>query len=485
MTQSGVFSTADIGGTGSQASSRGRYRSSSAFPLLFADSMAIAGALLITSLFVDSDSMSGHVRLFSPASLITALAVISLWQLNIGLMGGYAPHILHGLRIAFKRLILASLFFFGVLAIVEVTVLDILPAELFSVGLPFGVLLLSTFRLLVRTVAVKRKLVDRQAQPHMVLKAPSTSLDFLTHNGREDAPIVGHIRVDEALKSPSPVDFILDALAKNKAKTLLVSPSCNLTPEQLQVLRWALEDASIQMAFLLPLLGVSEHRIQTRNGLKATILDIRPARHSGWHFRSKRLGDILIASVSIIALTPVWIAVALIIRLSDGGPASFRQVRVGLHGRPFTMYKFRTMGINAEEELQDMVRALGPPQDSGNEILFKLKSDPRITRFGRFLRRYSIDELPQLFNVLRGNMSLVGPRPPLPHEVTQYEPRVLRKFLIKPGLTGLWQTMGRSNLTWEDSVYLDLYYSDNCTPWLDFRILLNTFRSVLSPDGAY
>jgi lipopolysaccharide/colanic/teichoic acid biosynthesis glycosyltransferase len=160
----------------------------------------------------------------------------------------------------------------------------------------------------------------------------------------------------------------------------------------------------------------------------------------------------------------------------------FSQVRVGFHGDTFRMFKFRSMVVDAENRLADTSTL---DRAEGNAVLFKMRNDPRITPLGRFLRRWSLDELPQLVNVFRGTMSLVGPRPPLASEVDQYESHVHRRFLVKPGITGLWQINGRSTLSWEDSVRLDLYYVENWSLTGDFTILWRTAKIVLQRTGAY
>jgi lipopolysaccharide/colanic/teichoic acid biosynthesis glycosyltransferase len=186
------------------------------------------------------------------------------------------------------------------------------------------------------------------------------------------------------------------------------------------------------------------------------------------------------ALIALLALAPLLVALVVAIRLDSRGPAVFRQTRVGRGDRHFTMYKFRTMAIDADarrDQLAGQNQADGP--------LFKIHEDPRITRLGRSLRRYSVDELPQLLNVVLGHMSLVGPRPPLPDEVSAYEPHVRRRLSVKPGLTGLWQVSGRSNLSWEEGVRLDLAYVDNWTLAQDLQILRRTAAAVIRHLGAY
>jgi exopolysaccharide biosynthesis polyprenyl glycosylphosphotransferase len=195
---------------------------------------------------------------------------------------------------------------------------------------------------------------------------------------------------------------------------------------------------------------------------------------------SKRSFDVVMSMIALVLLAPLFVAVALVVKLQDGGPVFFRQARVGRDGKVFRMLKFRSMVLDAEERLAE-VRALNDFEG----VLFKIKEDPRMTRAGRWMRRYSVDELPQLLNVLRGEMSLVGPRPPLSSEVDRYADDAHRRLLVRPGLTGLWQVSGRSSLSWDESVRLDLYYVDNWSMTADLVIIAKTVRAVLSKNGAY
>ena len=187
-----------------------------------------------------------------------------------------------------------------------------------------------------------------------------------------------------------------------------------------------------------------------------------------------------LAALALLVLAPALLVIASAVRLTSPGPALYRQERVGLNGESFTMLKFRSMVVDADRRLDDL-RA----ENISDGLLFKIHNDPRVTPVGRLLRRLSLDELPQLVNVLRGTMSLVGPRPPLPGEVARYDTQVNRRLLVKPGLTGLWQVSGRSDLPWEEAVRLDLRYVENWSLALDLLILWKTSRAVLSKSGAY
>jgi exopolysaccharide biosynthesis polyprenyl glycosylphosphotransferase len=206
----------------------------------------------------------------------------------------------------------------------------------------------------------------------------------------------------------------------------------------------------------------------------------RARRRFGYEAAFKRLLDIILAAVGLVASVPIWVAVLLAIKLDSRGPGLFVQDRVGIHGRHFRFYKFRSMHTNAEArlaEIQQHNEADGP--------VFKIRKDPRITRVGAVLRRTSLDELPQLINVLRGDMSMVGPRPPLPREVAQYAPGDAIRLSVRPGLTCLWQIRGRSTLSFETWMEYDREYVRNLSLWLDLRILFQTVWAVLSCRGAY
>jgi len=225
-------------------------------------------------------------------------------------------------------------------------------------------------------------------------------------------------------------------------------------------------------------MSLSNVDIDDLNGIP--LISIRPPSISGGNLALKRAADLIFATLLLVLTLPLMLVMALLIKLDSSGPAVFRQTRVGRGGRPFTVFKFRTMHQDAEqrqEELTGLNEASGP--------LFKIKQDPRRTRLGRFLRRTSIDELPQLYNVLRGEMSMIGPRPALPSEVQQYQAWHVKRLETWPGLTGLWQVSGRSELSFDEMVLLDIYYIENWSPLLDLKIALKTIPCLVVGTGAY
>jgi len=228
------------------------------------------------------------------------------------------------------------------------------------------------------------------------------------------------------------------------------------------------------------LLDVAGPRTTVRPTAGLTLLHVDHPQLSGPRQVVKDLFDRCAAALALVVLSPVMFVIAVAIRLHDRGPAFFTQMRVGKDGQEFKIYKFRTMVVNAEERLSEF-----RDQNENDGVLFKIRRDPRITAIGSTLRKSSLDELPQLVNVLRGEMSLVGPRPALPQEAAQYADHVRRRLVVKPGLTGMWQVNGRSELSWEETVRLDLGYVENWSLALDIQILWKTVSVMLHGSGAY
>jgi exopolysaccharide biosynthesis polyprenyl glycosylphosphotransferase len=273
---------------------------------------------------------------------------------------------------------------------------------------------------------------------------------------------------------------ILKAVDQWEVEVVAIATDPELAGHSLRKLSWALEQRGVELIVSPGIVEVAGPRISIRPVAGLSLLHLERPSVSGGPHVLKNIFDRVVGGLMVLALSPLLLLTAILVKLSSRGPVLFRQTRVGRGGEQFRMLKFRTMVVDAEERKAEL-HAL----NEGNGILFKLRDDPRVTRIGRYLRRFSIDELPQLVNVLRGEMSLVGPRPPLPAEVAQYQIDDARRMLVKPGLTGLWQVSGRSDLTWEESMRLDLRYADNWSIALDLLILWKTARAVLGSDGAY
>jgi exopolysaccharide biosynthesis polyprenyl glycosylphosphotransferase len=276
------------------------------------------------------------------------------------------------------------------------------------------------------------------------------------------------------------VDDVASAVVRSGADTVAVLPCSEIDAVSLRRLAWELEKTGTDLCVAPSLLDVAGPRTTIRPTAGLTLLHVDHPQLSGARQVLKGLFDRVVALVAVMLLSPLLLAFAAAIRLSDRGPALFTQMRVGKDGEVFRIYKFRTMVVDAEARLAEL-RA----HNEHDGVLFKMRRDPRITAIGGYLRKYSIDELPQLFNVMRGEMSLVGPRPALPDETARYADHVRRRLVVKPGLTGMWQVNGRSDLSWEESVRLDLRYVENWSFMLDLQILWKTIAVILKGLGAY
>jgi exopolysaccharide biosynthesis polyprenyl glycosylphosphotransferase len=274
---------------------------------------------------------------------------------------------------------------------------------------------------------------------------------------------------------------VMPAVRQSDADTVAVLACPEMNGVELRKLAWELEKTDTDLCLAPALLDVAGPRTSIRSAAGLPLLYMDHADLTGARQAFKSLFDRAAAASALLLLSPVFVAVALAVKLGDRGPVFFRQVRVGRNGRPFHVWKFRTMVTDAEKRLAE----LQEQNECGDGVLFKIKDDPRITKVGSLLRRTSLDELPQLINVLVGQMSLVGPRPALPEEASRYGDYVRRRLAVRPGITGLWQVSGRSDLPWEEAVRLDLRYVENWSFALDLQIMWKTLSAVTHGDGAY
>ncbi|WP_189546706.1 exopolysaccharide biosynthesis polyprenyl glycosylphosphotransferase [Streptomyces gelaticus] len=283
--------------------------------------------------------------------------------------------------------------------------------------------------------------------------------------------------------APAPADDVSTVLGgafAQDADLALVVPGPRLSGERLHRLSWGLHEGGLPLSVLSELSGIAARRVRPTAAAGLTLLHIAPPLRRGPQPALKAVVDRAGAALGLLTLAPLLLLIGAAVRLGSGGPVFHRQTRHGQHNRPFTMWKFRTMVADAESRKERLLAA-----NETDGPMFKMRRDPRVTAIGRLLRRTSLDELPQLLNVLRGEMSLVGPRPPLPEEVSRYDERELRRLAVKPGLTGLWQVSGRSDLTWQETVSLDLWYVDNWSVATDMGLMARTLRAVADGRGAY
>jgi exopolysaccharide biosynthesis polyprenyl glycosylphosphotransferase len=282
------------------------------------------------------------------------------------------------------------------------------------------------------------------------------------------------------LPTTTSLETLPELVASAAADMVLVLPGPGVTPDVVRRLSWAFDHTSTKVGVVCPVAEVSQHRIRARVAQGTTVLEVGVPRAGLLSRVVKGLIDRLGALVLLVLVSPVLLVLWLAVRLDSEGPGVFVQTRVGVGGRTFRMFKLRSMHCNAEAALDALLA-----DNESDGALFKIRRDPRVTRVGYWLRRSSLDELPQLFNVLRGEMSLVGPRPALPSEVATYDETARRRLVVKPGITGLWQVSGRADLLWDESLRLDLYYADNWRLVDDFSIAARTLRAVTQARGAY
>jgi exopolysaccharide biosynthesis polyprenyl glycosylphosphotransferase len=418
-----------------------------------------------------------------------AIGVIPLWLLIFHWVGAYRPQYLNAGGDAFRRFVAGTAG--GLLALGFVSfLLDLRLARLYVLLLALLVFVLGgAARVGVRAYLRLQRVRGRFLQnvlvagtdPEAVTTATAIDADewggyrvvgFLS----DDLPVGRPVGAHRVVAAPADV---LDAAYDTRAGLVLVSPS-GLRPGTLRDLTVALEGSPVDLAVAPSLFEVVSRRVTIEQVANVPILHVDQVRLERGRAVLKRGLDLVVATALALVLWPVALAAAVAVRVSDGGPVLFRQTRVGRDGRPFTIVKFRTMVVGADELKEDL--------EDLNEVghgFFKVRDDPRITRPGRFLRKWSIDELPQLWNVLRGDMSMVGPRPPVPEEVEEYEPWQLRRLRVRPGITGVWQVSGRSHVPFEEAVRMDLFYIENWSLGYDAFLLGKTVLAVLGRDGAY
>jgi exopolysaccharide biosynthesis polyprenyl glycosylphosphotransferase len=452
---------------------------------------AVAGAFIVRFGVDPNFVISGQEFWYALLSVVLAF----VWWFMLGAWSSRQSRVLGAGAEEYKRVAAASLWLFGLVAIFSYVFRIDTARGYVGIALPVGLSGLLLGRWLLR----QHLSVDRRqgaSMSRLLLLGGPSAVKHLA-SSLTGAPHAGYVPV--AVYTPGrqasefdpnfslPVlghkpdtDSILAAITLCNADAVAISAGVQLHPQALRHLGWELAARNIGLIMAPALTDIAGPRIHTQQVAGLPLMHVTTPTLEAGQRVAKRLFDFIVSGLLIMVVSPLMAVIALLVRLDSPGPVFFKQNRVGLAGNEFKMVKFRSMVIDAEFRLSELA-----DKDEGNGVLFKIKKDPRVTRIGSFLRRYSLDELPQLFNIFSGQMSLVGPRPPLPTEVEAYEKDVLRRLLVKPGLTGLWQVSGRSNLSWQDSVRLDLYYVENWSLAGDLLIILKTARAVFRSTGAY
>jgi exopolysaccharide biosynthesis polyprenyl glycosylphosphotransferase len=463
--------------------------------LRLTDSLVVCTAVVLAQYIRFGTTASGtaYFRYFVPGFSIVFIVV---WLSALAGFRTRSPRVIGSGIEEYRRVVAASFWTFGAIAIVTLLLkVDVVRGYL-AVALPVGTLGLALSRWLWRG-RVARKRAEGGYQTAVLaigeLSAVQTLAHELTQNPIDGYRVVGvaipgygRPRGEQITVNGRTVPIIggetqvLEEIRTCGADTVAIAGTEHFGVRGIRRLIWDLEPLGVDLVVSTGVMDVALSRLVMRPIAGLPLLHIEKPQYLGAKRFQKRAFDVCFASAALIATLPILLCTAIAIKVSSRGPVFYSSERIGINGKPFSMMKFRTMVKDADKQLAGLLSA-----NEGDGLLFKIRDDPRITRVGRMLRRFSIDELPQFLNVLRGEMSVVGPRPPLRREVEAYDCDVLRRLLVKPGVTGLWQVSGRSDLSWERSVRLDLSYVDNWSMIQDALIIVKTLRAVFRRSGAY
>lgn len=425
---------------------------------------------------------------------IVSVVLAVLWLVGLSVSQSRALPVLGVGNDEYRRVINATLGTFGAVAIAAMLLKVDVARGYLAIALPIGAFsLIATRHFWRRWLGQQRK--SGQYADRTIIVGRANDVSFVAKKVLK-TPQSGYHLVGAAVRSPNEAVVLLDAdnslpilaspndvvsaVCKNNIDTVIVAGMPEGGHRSLKELSWALEDTGTSLVVASKLVDVAGPRIHWRPIEGLPLMSVELPQYEGSKFSLKRAFDIASSGAAVLFFSPVLLAVALAIKLESRGPILFKQERIGLRGQPFKIFKFRSMHTDAEERLLEV---LG--KDGAVGMFYKSKNDPRVTRVGRFIRKYSLDELPQLWNVLIGDMSVVGPRPQIDKEVALYDSSTHRRLFVKPGITGLWQVSGRSDLDAEQSIRLDLYYVENWSLASDLAIIARTVKAVVAKEGAY
>ncbi|MEU4330325.1 sugar transferase [Nonomuraea dietziae] len=443
---------------------------------------AVAGAMLA---FV---ARFGELTPYATPYILLSLALPPVWVCAMALNRAYEPRLIGIGSEEFRRVVRCGMALTAAMAICAYATKTEVARGYVVLALPLTTLLTVLFRYGLRR-SLHRRRAEGQCMHRVVAVGHEAGVAELVSRFRRERyhgmEIVAACLPDDTSRSrvgdvPVAGGFadVPLVVAQADADTVAVLACQEMDGLALRRLAWRLEKTHTELVVAPALMEVAGPRTTIRPAAGLPLLHVEHPELAGARQLVKNVFDRVVAGLLLVLIAPLLLGLALAVRVSSPGPALFRQTRVGRDGRLFTIVKFRTMRQDAERMKVELV-------SDADGVLFKVRDDPRVTALGALMRRHSLDELPQLINVLFGHMSLVGPRPPLPEEVAQYGDDVRRRLLVRPGLTGLWQVSGRSDLSWEESVRLDLRYVENWSLMLDLQILWKTWSAVARGQGAY
>jgi exopolysaccharide biosynthesis polyprenyl glycosylphosphotransferase len=469
--------------------SRGASAAPSTATYVAVDLAAVTVALVIAHLLRFGLSPAELPGPNIPYVIVAALAV-PVWLGVLAVAGCYDRRILGNGSDEYHRIINGGVHFLALVAILHFLFHLVIARGFVGVLIPVALVLTLAARFQLRRWLYARRSDGRFVRRTLLVGLPSTVVDVGEHLVRArwsgfrlvgacvDTNVASLEIASETVPVVGTVREVAAAIVACGADSVAVTNES--APGDLRALAEAVEQSGVDLLVVPAITDVAGPRTVVRPVAGMPLLHVKEPTFAGPQRLAKDAMDRALSALAVLLLAPVFLALAIAIKVDDPGPVFFRQTRVGREGRRFAMVKFRTMVVNAEQLLPAL-----HDRNEADGLLFKVRDDPRVTRLGRLLRRYSLDELPQLFNVVRGEMSLVGPRPPLPNEVDNYESHVNRRLLVKPGITGLWQVSGRSDLSWDEAIRLDLYYVDHWSPTMDAMIIVKTFSAVMRGSGAY
>ena len=426
-----------------------------------------------------------------PAEYLALSALLPvLWIASVALAGGYDPRFIGLGSDEFRKILNAAVSLTAGIAIASYAVRFDVARGYVVLALPTLAAFDLTGRYLLRKELHKRRRRGRYMRRTVVAGHKPAVTDLVTQLRRDShhglsvvaVCVAGPCTEDEVAGVPvaGGLDSVATTVAEVRADTVAVLACPEMNGRRLRKLAWNLEKSNTDMCVASALLDVAGPRTTIRPVAGLPLLHVDHPELAGVRQVVKGVFDRVLAALVLLLLAPLFAAIALTIKLADPGPVLFKQTRVGRRGQTFRVWKFRTMVVDAEVRKAELMA-----QNQAAGALFKMRRDPRVTRTGTRLRRWSLDELPQLLNVLLGEMSLVGPRPALPAEAAKYGDHMRRRLAVKPGITGLWQVSGRSDLPWDEAERLDVRYVENWSLVLDVQILWKTLSAVLRGSGAY
>jgi exopolysaccharide biosynthesis polyprenyl glycosylphosphotransferase len=426
-----------------------------------------------------------------------SVVIATCWMLSLAINNARSQRIIGGGAEEYRRVWVATASVFGAVAIVSMMFKLELARGYLLIAMPVGLVLLQTMRWGARRALIAARR-DRGRCITRIVAVGSTAAVAELAKSLAREPWSGYRVVGACIPGGSagtlleipgvgsiPVfgdeTNVVGATTATGSNAVAVTATERMHGRGMQDLSWDLEKLDVELLVAPGVVDVAGPRLQMHPVAGLPLIHVDKPQYHGAKRLQKRVFDLVFASSVLVLGLPAFAAIALAIKISSNGPVFYRQERIGLDGQPFNMLKFRTM-VDRADTMIDQIAHLN---ESDGGVLFKIRDDPRVTPVGRILRKYSLDEVPQFINVLKRDMSVVGPRPPLASEVRTYDDHTRRRLLVRPGITGLWQVSGRSDLSWEDSVRLDLLYVENWSMVSDLLITMKTGRAVLGHHGAY